>query len=53
MKFKQRFKFCEKMWTWMMTGGQYTKKSLNELYDEYITDPMHSNVEKTGVNSKV
>ena len=27
-------------------SGRYTTKSLNELIDEVITKPMHSNVEK-------
>ena len=34
-------------------GGRYTRQSLNELFDEVITEPMHSNVEKTGVDTKV
>ena len=34
-------------------GERYTTKSLNELFDEVITEPMHSNVEKTGVVTKV
>ena len=34
-------------------GGRYTTKSLKELFFEVITDPMHSNVEKTGVDTKV
>ena len=34
-------------------GGRYTTKSLNELFDEVITEPMHSNVENTRVDTKV
>ena len=34
-------------------GGRYTTKSLKELFFEVITEPMHSNVEKTGVDTKV
>ena len=33
-------------------GGRYTTKSLNELFDDVIMKPMHSNVEKTGVDTK-
>ena len=32
---------------------QYRTKSLNEIFDEVIMKPMHSNVEKTGVDTKV
>ena len=41
------------MWTMADDGGQYAIKTLNELFDEVITEPMHSNVEKTGVDTKV
>ena len=34
-------------------GGRYTTKSLNELFDEVITEPKHSNVEKTRVDTNV
>ena len=34
-------------------GGRYTKKSLNELFDDVITEPMHSNVKKIRVDTKV
>ena len=27
-------------------GGRYTTKNLNESFDEVITEPMHSNVQK-------
>ena len=31
-------------------GGQYTTKSLNELFYEVIMELMHSNMENTGVD---
>ena len=34
-------------------GGRYTTKSLKELFFEVITEPMHSNMEKTGVDTIV
>ena len=34
-------------------GGRYTTKSLKELFFEVITEPMHSSVEKTRVDTKV
>ena len=34
-------------------GGRYTTKSLHELFDEVMTEPMHLNVEKTGVDTKI
>ena len=52
MKFKQRFKLSENV-DLDDDGGRYTTKSLNELFYEVITVPMHSNVEKTGVDIKV
>ena len=33
--------------------GRYTTKSLSELFDEVILEPMHSNMEKTGMDTKV
>ena len=34
-------------------GGRYATISLNKLFDEVITEPMHSNVEKTEMDTKV
>ena len=34
-------------------GGRNTIKSLNELFYDVMTEPMHSNAEKTGVNTKI
>ena len=34
-------------------GERYITKSLNELFDEVITEAMHSNVEKMRVDTKV
>ena len=35
-------------------GKRYKKtQSLNELFDDIITEPMHSNMEKTGLDAKV
>ena len=33
-------------------GGRYITKSLNELFDKDFTEPKHSNVAKTGVDTK-
>ena len=33
--------------------GRGTIISFDELFDEVITEPMHSNVEKTGMDTKV
>ena len=32
-------------------GGRYTTNSLNEEFDEVVTEPTHSNVENTGVDT--
>ena len=37
----------------MDSCGRYTTKSLIELFDEVITEPMHSDVERAGVDTKV
>ena len=34
-------------------GGRNTTRSLNKLFDEIISKPMHSIVERTGVDTKV
>ena len=34
-------------------GDRYTTKSLNESFNEVITEQMHLNVKKTGVDTKV
>ena len=46
MKFKQIFKLSENV-DMDDDGRRYTTKSLKELFFEVITEPMHSNEEKT------